>query len=79
MRTEEEGEERISVIDSIQVISLQVLLEIVLDNGRLSHSGVLRSSGWEVGARPKGEDILVSVVLESVWVDVNKPVVVSQN
>lgn len=48
--TEEERDETISVIDSIDLLSVQELFDIVFHNRHLSHSGILRPSSRSIDA-----------------------------
>jgi hypothetical protein len=75
--TEVHGHVRVSIVDSIAVSSLEVVQDVVLHNGGLSHSGSVGTGSLSTDAISEGEDVLVVLVLESVFVDINTTVVVA--
>lgn len=70
--SQEQWHEGISIIDSIKLFAFHELLQVVLDNGFLSNSCALSSSGLSSNAISEGKDVLKSLVLQGVWVNINK-------
>lgn len=66
-----EGKEGVSVIDSVQFLAIHELLNILLDNRSLVDSSSLGSSSVDSNAISEGEDVLITLVLEGVWIDIN--------
>lgn len=62
----------IPVIVRVQLLILQVLYQIVHENGCLGHDACGGLSRWEVGGIPQREDILVLVVLQGRLIHVNE-------
>lgn len=61
----------VAVIDSIQFLAFHELLDVVLDDWALVDGSSLSSGGVYSNAISEGEDVLESLVLESVWVNIN--------
>lgn len=72
LSSEPKRNERIAIIDCIELFSMKVPLNIVLNYSALSHSCIVRGSSWNVSARSKGKDVFVFSMLECVWIDVNE-------
>lgn len=68
-----------SIIDGIALLTLEELLQVVLDNWALSVGGMLSSSDLSLDAVTEGKDVLESGMLKSVWVHVNKSGVISDS
>ena len=66
-----EGKEGVSVIDSVQFLAIHELLNILLDNRSLVYSSSLGSSCVDSNAISEGEDVLITLVLEGVGIDIN--------
>jgi hypothetical protein len=65
-----EGKERVSIIYAVQFLAIHELLNILLDNRSLVDSSCLSSGGIDTNAITKGEDVLITLVLKSIWVDI---------
>jgi hypothetical protein len=65
-----EGKERVSIIYAVQFLAIHELLNILLDNRSLVDSSCLGSGGIDTNAITKGEDVLITLVLKSIWVDI---------
>ena len=61
----------VSVIDSVKFLAFHELLKVVLDNWALVDCSSLSSSGVNSDAVSEGEDVLESLVLESVGVHID--------
>lgn len=61
-----------SIVDRIALFSLEELLQIVLHDWALSVGGMLGSCDLSLDAISKGENVLKSLVLESVWVHIDE-------
>lgn len=70
LKTKEESNERVSIIDSIKLLSSKVLEDVSLNNWLLSHGSILRSGSWSIDTRSESEDVFVPLVLESVRVHI---------
>lgn len=70
---------RVSIVDTVQLLTIHELLNVVLDNWVLGMSSMLSSSGISLNAVTKSKDILESSVLESVWVDIDEASVVGNS
>lgn len=68
-----------SIIDGIALLTLEELLQVVLDNWALSVGGMLSSSDLSLDAVTEGKDVLESGMLKSVWVHVNKSGMISDS
>ena len=68
-----------SIIDGIALLTLEELLQVVLDNWALSVGSMLSSSDFSLDAVTEGKDVLESGMLKSVWVHVNKSGVISDS
>jgi hypothetical protein len=68
-----------SIIDGIALLTLEELLQVVLDNWALSVGSMLSSSDLSLDAVTEGKDVLESGMLKSVWVHVNKSGVISDS
>jgi hypothetical protein len=69
--TEVEGKEGISVIDTVQFLTIHELLNILLDNRGLVDSSSLGSGGINTNAISECEDVLITLVLEGIWVNID--------
>ncbi len=76
--TKIERNEWVSIIDCIQIFSIQVLKNIMFDDSCLGLSCVSCSSCWNVGCWSKSENVLIFLVLKCVRIYINEPIVVSQ-
>jgi hypothetical protein len=68
-----------SIIDGIALLTLEELLQVVLDNWALSVGSMLSSSDLSLDAVTEGKDVLESGMLKSVWVHVNKSGMISDS
>ena len=68
-----------SIIDGIALLTLEELLQVVLDNWALSVGSMLSSSDLSLDAVTEGKDVLESGMLKSVWVHINKSGVISDS
>ena len=75
--TEDEGHECVAVIDGIQIFSLHELLNVVFNDGSLVDSSCLSPSCIDANAVSEGENVLKSLVLKGVGVNVNNTLVIS--
>ena len=69
--TEVEGQERVSVIDTVQFLTIHELLNVLLDNRGLVDSSSLGSGGIDTDAISESENVLITLVLKGVWVDID--------
>ena len=69
--TEDERHECVAVIDSVQIFTLHKLLNVVLNDWSLVDSGCLRPSCIDSNAVSEGENVLKSLVLKGVRVNVD--------
>lgn len=76
--TEVHGHVGVSIVDGVAVSSLEVVQDVVLHNGGLSHSSSVGTGSLSSNAISEGEDVLVVLVLHSVFVDVNSTVRVTK-
>lgn len=67
-----EGHEGVAIVDSVAVLAVDVVQNIVLDNGVLSHGGDVGPGGIPTDAVTESKDVLMLIVLESVSVNVDK-------
>jgi hypothetical protein len=74
--TEDEWHEGISIIDSIELLAFKELSQIVLKDGSLAGSSGLGSGSVNTDAITESENVLESLVLESVWVHINNTLTV---
>lgn len=70
---------RVSIVDSVELLSFHELLQVLLHNWDLSVGGVLGSSSLSLDAISESEDVLESLMLKSVWVHVNETRVISDS
>lgn len=77
--SEPERHESVSIINSIQVLTLHELLNVVLDDWNLMDDGSLGSGGVNADAITKSKNVLESLVLESIWVNINNTFGVSNS
>lgn len=68
--TEPEGHERVTIIDSVKVLTLKVLLQVVLNNWGLMDGSSLGSGCVNANAISESEDVFESLVLKSVGVNI---------
>ena len=68
--TKVERKEGISIIDTVQFLTIHELLNILLDNRGLVDSSSLGSGGVDTNAISECEDVLITLVLEGVWVNI---------
>jgi len=73
----EEWEVRVSIIDSIRILSVHESENVVFDDWALGHSGSARSSDVSSNSITKSEDVFESLVLEGIWVDIDQTIGVS--
>mmetsp|Transcript_28748 Transcript_28748/g.20807 ORF Transcript_28748/g.20807 Transcript_28748/m.20807 type:complete len:207 (+) Transcript_28748:362-982(+) len=73
-----ERHESVSIIDSISVLAFHVLEKIVLDNRVLSHGSVLSGGSSSGCTVTKSENVLVLFVLKSVFVNINKSLIIEE-
>ena len=78
LSSEPERDEGITVIDGVQISAVKELLDVMLDDWNLSHCCIVRSSGWKICARPKGEYIFILSVLEGVRIYIDKSIFVNE-
>jgi len=62
----------ITIIDSVQFFTIHELSNVVLDDGVLGMSSMLGSSGSSLNAVTESKDVLISSVLEGIWVDIDE-------
>ena len=67
----------VSIVDSIQLLSVHEPLQVVFDNWALSVGSVLSSCCLSLDSITESEDVLESLMLEGVWVHINQASVVS--
>lgn len=72
--TEEKGHELVSIINSVQFLSIKILLDIVLDNWVLGNSSLLSSSGIKSNSISERENILKLFMLKSIFIDINSSI-----
>lgn len=70
--SEEERHESVTIIHTIDLVTLKVLEHVVLDDGVLGGSGTLGTGGLETNGITETEDVVVLLVLESVLVDIDE-------
>jgi hypothetical protein len=73
----EKWEVRVSIIDSIRILSIHESQNVVFDDWALGHSGGARSSDISSNGITEGENILESLVLKGIWVDIDQTIGVS--
>lgn len=61
----------VTIIDTIELLTVQEVFEVVLDDWALSLSSVLGSGSLSLNAITEGENVLISFVLKSVSVNIN--------
>jgi hypothetical protein len=76
--SEEEGHERVAVIDSVDLLTLEELENVVLYDGVLGSGSTLSTGGLETDGVSKGEDVVIGVVLKSVLVDIDQTFAVTE-
>ena len=69
----------ISIINTVQLFSTQILFHVMLNNWALVKSSMLSSSGIDIGAISESKDILKSLVLKSVSVHIYKAIAVGKS
>ena len=65
---------RVSIINTINFFSVHESKNVVFDNWALSHSSSHRSSNVSSDSITESEDILVSLVLKGVWVNIDQTI-----
>lgn len=75
--TKDVGHKGVAVVDAVDVVALEELKHIVLDNGVLCDSGAHSTGGLETDSVTKSEDVVEALMLESVLVDVDQSLAVS--
>ena len=70
----EKWEIRVSIINTINFLSVHESKNVVFDNWALSHSCCHRSSNVSSNGITESEDILKSLVLKGVWVNINQTI-----
>lgn len=68
------GNEWVSIIDGIQILSMQKSLDIVFDDSTLGESSIVRWGCWNICAWSKGKNIFVFSWLKSVRVNINETI-----
>lgn len=76
--SEEEGHESVAIIDSVDLLTLEELENVVLHDRVLGSSGTLSTGGLETDGVTKGEDVVEGVVLKSVLIDIDETFAVSK-
>lgn len=76
--TQDQRHEGVSVVDGVGVLTIHKLKKVVLDNRVLGHSGILGRGSTSGSAVTEGEDVLESLVLKSVLVNINKTLIVKK-
>jgi hypothetical protein len=75
----EEWEIRISIIDSVDFLSIHESKNVVFNYWALSHGGSHRSSDVSSDSISKSKNVFESFVLEGVWVDINQTISISNS
>ena len=73
----EKWEVRVSIIDSIRILSVHESENVVFDNWRLGHGSSTRSSDVSSNGITEGKDVFESFVLKGVWVDIDQTIGIS--
>jgi len=73
----EKWEVRVSIIDSIRILSVHESENVVFDNWRLGHGSSTRSSDVSSNGITEGKDVFESFVLEGIWVDIDQTIRIS--
>jgi len=73
----EKWEVRVSIIDSIRILSIHESQNVVFDDWALGHSGGARSSDISSNGITERENVLESLVLKGIWVDIDQTISVS--
>lgn len=71
--------ELVPVVDSVQFFSVEELLDVLLHNRVLSNCTLLSSSSVETNNITESEDVLEFLVLESVFIDIDSSVSLSDS
>jgi hypothetical protein len=71
-----EGQESVTIIDTIKFTTLQELPDVVLNNWSLVDGGSLSSGGIDTNAVTEGKDVLEALVLKSVWININNTLII---
>jgi hypothetical protein len=69
--TKKEWHEGVSIIDGVEFLAVEEVLHVVLDDRALVDGSSHGSGGVHADAVTKGENVLKSSVLKSIWVNVN--------
>ena len=64
----EKWEVRVSIIDSIRILSVHESENVVFDDWGLGHGGSTRSSDVSSNGISESKDVFESLVLKSIWV-----------
>ena len=73
----EKWEVRVSIIDSIRILSVHESENVVFDNWGLGHGSSTRSSDVSSNGITEGKDVFESFVLEGIWVDIDQTIRIS--
>ena len=73
----EKWEVRVSIIDSIRILSVHESENVVFDDWALGHGGSTGSSDVSSNGITEGKDVFESIVLEGVWVDIDQTIGIS--
>ena len=73
----EKWEVRVSIIDSIRILSVHESENVVFDDWALGHGGSTRSSDVSSNGITEGKDVFESIVLKGVWVDIDQTIGIS--
>lgn len=73
----EKWEVRVSIIDSIRILSVHESENVVFDDWALGHGGSTGSSDVSSNGITEGKDVFESLVLEGVWVDIDQTICIS--
>jgi hypothetical protein len=76
--SEEEGHEGVTIIDTVDLVALEELEDVVLNDGVLGGSGTLGTGGLETDGITESENVVVLLVLESVLVNIEKTLAVCE-
>ena len=66
-----EGHESVTIIDSVEFLTLHELFNILLHNRCLMDGGGLSSCGVNTDTVTKCKDVLKAFVLKGIWIDID--------
>jgi len=75
----EKWEVRVSIIDSIWILSVHESENVVFDDWALGHGGSTGSSDVSSNGITEGKDVFESLVLKGIWVDINQTISISDS